>query len=132
MEPQLAPEPDMSHALTDDRRAWIRYRTDVETFCHAVTGRKEADVWWQGQVRDLSRGGVGLMLDRWFPLGTLLMIELPSRGTSSVYLVLAKVVRAVEQADGRWEIGCVLVTGPNNDDFEALTGDRPAEGTDLP
>jgi hypothetical protein len=113
---------ETGHALRIERRAWIRYPTDRDTFCRPGTGRKDRDLWWQAEVRNLSAGGIGLVLNRRFTPGTILSVELPSANQGPVILLLARVVHATAQADGGWLIGCEFATRLRDDDLQALTG----------
>jgi hypothetical protein len=60
-----------------ERRAWIRYPTERDAFCHRGIGTDRA-LWWQAQIRDLAAGGIGLVLNRPCPPGTLVSVELPA------------------------------------------------------
>jgi hypothetical protein len=108
--------------LLTERRAWVRYPSDRDTFCQPGIGRKERDLWWQAQIRDISNAGIGLILNRRFTPGTILSVELPTTHSGSVILQLARVVHASPQADGRWLIGCEFAKQLSDDDLASLTG----------
>jgi hypothetical protein len=127
--PRSAHRPRTGQASPVERRAWIRYPTDRDAFCQPETGRKDHDLWWQAQIRDISTGGIGLVLNRGFKPGTLLSVELPSTNQSLLILRLARVVHATAQADGSWVIGCEFATHLRDDDLQALTGTGPARAT---
>jgi hypothetical protein len=60
-------------------------------------------------VKDISEGGVGLLLPRRFEPGTLLIVQLdPSTAPHAVYM-LARVVRIAAQGDGNWLAGCTFI-----------------------
>jgi diguanylate cyclase (GGDEF)-like protein len=69
-------------------------------------------------VHDFSADGVGLILDRSFPCGTLLVIEPLSPGVPAL---LARVVRVVPEA-GKWRHGCELSARLGEDEFSRWHG----------
>src|SRR5438270_10692250 len=57
-----------------ERRAWVRYVSDLTAAC--LTGDLRNDVGWPARVRDVSAGGIGLLLRHRFRPGTHLSLEL--------------------------------------------------------
>ncbi len=90
----------------DERRLWVRYPAEVATDVQLVD--RESPERMAAQVRDISRGGASLLLDRDVPPGQLLNIELPSADTSESQTVLACVVRSNAGRAGEWIVGCVF------------------------
>ena len=58
----------------DERRAFVRLASDLLSESRPVGDSH--DVSWPGKVRDISRGGVGLVMQHRFRPGTRLDIEL--------------------------------------------------------
>jgi hypothetical protein len=79
----------------------------------------ESTLSWGAQVRDLSSGGIGLVICYPFKPGTYVAIDL-QRGTALARSLLARVVHANEQADGTWTIGCEFVKPLRQSDVDLL------------
>jgi hypothetical protein len=58
-------------------------------------------------VQDISRGGLGLIVDRRFEPGTLITVDLPLVPECPRPL-LARVVHATAHPEGGWLVGCAL------------------------
>src|SRR5262245_54702263 len=91
-------------SLGVDRRVWVRYNCDLESTCH--TGRGADEVSWSARVRDISRGGVNLQLNRSFEPGTVLSLDLPIGPDPSLRTLQVKVIHAEPQGTGKWSLGC--------------------------
>jgi hypothetical protein len=102
-------------ALSAERRKGPRYSSDQVGSCHPAASDELTPV----TIKDISLQGVGLVSNRRFEQGTVLILEL---GTAPAPLVtaLARVVRLVRQADGSWLLGCALVNELAQEDFEVL------------
>jgi hypothetical protein len=114
---------DDAHQTTSpaDRRAWIRFGSDLAAVCHTPATRRE--VGWTARVKDISRGGVGLMLRHRFRRGTRLLVELRDHAGMTRVLA-ARVVRAcavVESADHGWLMGCTFETQLTEEELRDLT-----------
>jgi hypothetical protein len=115
-----APEP---RPITSsiERRAYVRLATDL-----AVTARpkgRQPDVAWPGRVRDISRGGVGLLLRHRFEPGTILTVELRGSGGPLMRAVTLRVVHATAVVDGAtpcWLHGCAFDRPLSQPELEAL------------
>ena len=73
---------------------------------------------WLATVRDVSAGGVGLLLPRRFEPGALLAVELPEGG--SARSVLAQVAHATAHGGGQWLVGCRFLSPLDEDELRAL------------
>ena len=86
-----------------DRRASVR-RLSSRAVLSRPQGAAHATAYLAA-VRNISEGGIGLLLQYKFPPGTILAIEPLSRRSSRT--LLARVVHATAEADG-WYHGCEL------------------------
>src|SRR5438270_4616910 len=109
------PEPNPeSHASSFrtcpmERRAWIRFDTELEAAGQAKGAMK--DVGWTAKVKDLSQGGVGLLLRHRFRPGTQLTMEFKSRDGSYCQRASMTVVRVIAFLSGnrpQWFMGCTF------------------------
>jgi hypothetical protein len=106
-----------------ERRAWVRRSCSLET-----SGRSSAhmrEVHWFGTVVDLSQGGMRLLLNRRFEVGTVLEVEVPAASLSTDTLA-ARVVHLTSSGTGEWLLGCAFQQPLSQRDLEALL--REAEG----
>lgn len=110
--PTAPPKPD---ALTE-RRAWIRFPSDqtmtASTTDTGVTG-------WLGRVRDISLGGIALMLRRRFERGTSLILELATNA-GELRRLSVQVVHATWEMDGRWVIGCTFTSPLSEEELQTF------------
>src|SRR5262245_12759294 len=93
------PEP----ADGDERRVWVRYPRRLHLLWQrpGETGREMLPA----RVYDLSRRGVGMIFDREFPAGTVLLVRLPTSTLGWTSHVVR--VRHVEaHAPGEFRVGC--------------------------
>jgi hypothetical protein len=105
-----------------DRRVWVRFPADLET-----TLRPEATAdsgTLAARVRNISRGGINLVVPRRFETGDLLTVELPGAEADSRYTVLACVVHVRALADGKWGLGCTFSGELSPDDLAAFGAQR--------
>jgi len=93
---------------TVERRASVRYacrahaRVSVaQTIGHALGV--------QARVRDISTGGISLIMSQWFGPGTILEIEFARGEARSQRAFTASVMHATLLPDGEWFLGCALV-----------------------
>jgi hypothetical protein len=100
-------------------RVWERHACDLPAACQPVAARLDKDVRWPGQIRDLSAGGMGLVLSRRFERGAVLVAELPGAGGATV---LARVVQVTPFSGGRWLLGCAFCSRLSEDRVRSLLG----------
>lgn len=103
-------------------RVYERLNCGLETSCQPVAARGDADATWQAKVRDVSVGGLGLVLKRRFERGAGLAIEIPATASRPGDTLLVKVVHTTRLPDGEWLLGCALVSQLSEDELKALVG----------
>jgi hypothetical protein len=74
------------------------------------------------RVRNISRGGINLVLKRAFEPGTLLSVDLP--GSALTIEVLACVVRCEELEEESWELGCTFAAELSDEDLQLFGARR--------
>jgi hypothetical protein len=108
-----------------ERRAWVRYASDLEASCRPTGAMKDSG--WPAKVLNVSAGGLALLLRHRFRSETPLVIEVRRPADGEPYQLTVRVVhsRAV-LADGSygWLIGCEFAQPLNEDELHALLGDR--------
>ena len=90
-------------------RVWERHGCDMQAACQSVASRSSNDFMWPAMVRNISRGGVGLVVKRRFERGTGLFIECQTEKAECVGPYMARVVHSTPQPDGIWLLGCSFV-----------------------
>lgn len=92
---------------SDNRRFWVRYPADLGTSVQLADHPGEDRI--PARIRDISRGGVNLLIDTSFEPGQLLSLDLPSaEDPDRIFHLLACVVRSVSEPNGRYALGCVF------------------------
>ena len=99
-----------------ERRTAARHPSTLRLTCYPVGGglgeRRTA------RVRNVSRTGMGLVLDRHWPPGTALIVEVP--GAEGVHPARVRVVHATSQPGGCFLVGCTFDAPLGDADLEAL------------
>jgi head-tail adaptor len=91
-----------------ERRLFGRHECDLPAKCE--TTNLPETISATGQVRNLSREGIGLLLAQQIEIGAVLKVELQAVDQSNATIILACVVYALEEQDGGWMHGCAFVT----------------------
>jgi hypothetical protein len=100
-----------------DRRTAPRFPSTSKLFCYpAGSGLLQRRA---GRVRNVSKTGVGLLLDKCWQPGTVMMIELP--GAEGPRTVRGRVIHATSQPAGTFLVGCVLDQPMTDAELQALT-----------
>ncbi len=100
-----------------DRRAKARYTLNLPAaFCHPIAEQMSETTWEAARGHDISSTGIGLSLTQPIEPGTLLAIDL--EGISR--LLLAHVMHATLQADGRFLVGCEFINPLSEEELLAV------------
>jgi hypothetical protein len=110
-----------------ERRATPRHPSNLKVVCYpAGAGLTERR---QVRLRDVSRGGLGLLTDRRWGPGTNLIFELWVRG--ALRTARARVVHATSHLGGSFLIGCAFDIPLTESELHAFTSpelpERPPE-----
>jgi hypothetical protein len=110
-------------AANEDNRGRVRHRCHIEAFYRAK--RCGAEIGWLAEIRDISATGIGLALNRRFPPGSMLFVELTSTIDESAHLLPVTVVHATESDEGHWLLGCTFSRTLNDAELAELVLDAP-------
>ena len=100
------------------QRATVRYPSSKQCPCSPLSA--EQDVSWTATVRDVSAGGIGLVLSRRFEPGTVLMADFADPGLRPGRRLFVRVVRVQALADGRWLLGCAFARNLGDEEVQDL------------
>jgi hypothetical protein len=122
---------------TTERRAWVRYPPRRLEMLWHLFGMKPPDQR-AARVQDISKQGVGLILDRSFAHGSVLVLRFP--GTSlEARQILVRVKHLQPLGDNQYKAGCTFVVPLSEDQLAELItysaipekteqqGEQPAE-----
>ncbi len=99
-----------------ERRNAARFSSSLRIACYpAGSGLLERRTV---RVRNVSRSGIGLVVDRHWQPGTALILELPAE--EGVRSVRARVVHSTSQPGGTFLVGCTLDNMLTDAEVEAL------------
>ena len=104
-----------------NRRAWVRIGCDFEISGHESSRRSGSG--WTAKVRNISGGGIGLLLRHCFQPGTPLMIDIKSRDESFSRTLSVNVVRAtavVDEGHTAWLLGCAFAQPLSLEELQRL------------
>jgi c-di-GMP-binding flagellar brake protein YcgR len=128
----LNTEQAVADSLTEtqeDRRQSDRYPTQEKT---SVRPANSSDTKrYPAQVRNISLGGINLLVGKAFDPGQLLSIELPTADRKSTFSVLLCVVHISQVGDEQWSLGGTFARELSEEDLEAfVTGKVQPAGPD--
>jgi hypothetical protein len=105
--------------LEEDRRGWGRFPSDIHTTCRLLNEEGGPPV--AARVRNVSRRGINLLLNRPFEAGDLLDVEIPDvGGAPPTETALACVIHVNDQRPEGWVVGCTFSAELSDDDLVAL------------
>jgi hypothetical protein len=90
-----------------ERRRFARHPCHQTSSCHAINPAENKN--WQAIVYDISLSGLSLVTDYPFDEGEILVIQLENPIEGFRPRLFARVIRATEEAAGKWLIGCRLI-----------------------
>jgi hypothetical protein len=95
------------HPPHAERRASVRHLSGAEVVCHLPNpvGTEANEAW----VRDISRTGINILLERRFEPGNLLVLELTSRDQAISSQLILRVVHTIECPNGHWLHGAAFL-----------------------
>jgi PilZ domain len=96
----------VDNPVNKERRSWDRLPVQIQVFCQNVQG--EDELCWSARVKDISRGGIGLLSPHKFEPSTIIRIGKAHGFEESSRLVQATVVRAERSPGEKWTLGCAL------------------------
>ena len=98
-----------------------RFPCDVPASCQPPSDWKHGGHKWTARLRDISAGGLCLVLGRRFERGAGLAIEVPGAGADSASTLLARVVHVRAEGGGSWALGCSFVSPLSDEELAAFT-----------
>src|SRR5947209_4745123 len=104
-------------------RVYERYPSEGATSCQPIAPPGADDMKWSAIIRDVSVGGIGLLINRRFERGVGLAIELPEASADSYYTAFARVIH-IRPQNGGWFHGCAFVGQLSEEGLAAVV--RPA------
>jgi hypothetical protein len=85
-------------------KLWVHRPQRVATFSELID--VETDMGWWGEVRLVSRQGLTLLLRRWLPIGTPLVLEVPCGLSGITQPVKVAVVDVMPHSGDRFALTC--------------------------
>jgi hypothetical protein len=111
----------IAHTPKGERRAWVRYPCNVETSCQSESDEAAG---CSATVRNISLGGMNLIVDQRFQSGTLLKVEVQSSLENTPQMLCVRVIHVVEQPDGTWSLGCAFARELSDQSLRAFRAAR--------
>jgi PilZ domain len=108
-----------------ERRAWIRMPKDQKVTCQpmAAPPADESETAWLGTIRDVSPGGIAVILNRRFEPGTILIVEVSDKPKGAAESRPVRVCHATPETDGRWIIGCAFAWPLSQEELRRFLGE---------
>lgn len=101
-----------------ERRESVRYGISLETSCRLLAMVQDDPI--PVRVRNISRGGISLVVHKQVESGTLLDIELLNRPNMVLSKLQVKITYSVEHPSGDWILGGAFVEKMSDSDIQAL------------
>lgn len=103
---------------TAERRAWVRYPPRRLEMLWHLFGMKPPEQH-SAHIIDISTQGVGIIADRTFPQGSILVLRFPGTALESKQiLVRVKYLQTLD--DGTYKVGCTFVVPLSEDQLSEL------------
>src|SRR5260370_30006423 len=115
-------------SLGVDRRVWVRYSCDLQSTCHSQKGTDELS--WSARVRDISRGGLNLQLNRFFEPGSILSVDVPLGPDLTTRALIVRVVHALNFGPASWSLGCAFEKPLEEEDLLAFQAKKVSVSSD--
>jgi hypothetical protein len=103
-------------------RAWERQSCDLPVACQPIGSSRSNELSWPAKIRNISVGGVGLVIERRFEPGVILFLEITPPASGSKETVMARVVHATAQAGNLWLLGCAFCSRLSPGKIQSLVG----------
>src|SRR5436190_6506298 len=117
--PTVSVPVNLHHHRPLDRRANQRSPCNLETSCRLLASVD--DDFWTTRVRNISPGGISLIVHRPIDAGKILAVELLDRTTQRFSATLqVRVVYAIEHPSGDWIIGGSFTSRLSDDELKTL------------
>jgi hypothetical protein len=132
--PAITSQPSRTRHASFNCRVYERQSCKVPTACQPAASYGLEENHWSGTIRDVSLGGLRLILERRFEPGIVLAVELPENPPGETKTILLKVVHVKRQLDGYWSLGCQFVSEMSEDELQRLlptSGQGSGEGEAL-
>jgi hypothetical protein len=111
-------------AADAEETAYIERRTSVRYFSNLAC-RLVADDPANSRpaiIRDISRGGLGLILNQPFERDSMVAVEVPLPDLGRLRVLIARVVHSSPNTEGQWHVGCAFITVLQQAELEVLLG----------
>jgi c-di-GMP-binding flagellar brake protein YcgR len=112
------PTADPSADTHEDRRAFNRYPAQVETTVHLANSSDPTP--YPARVRNISQGGISVLVGKEFAPGQLLSVELPTLDKQVTFTVLVCVVHSVPHGKNEWALGGTFARELSEEDLLAV------------
>ncbi len=106
----------------DECRVTERFPCDVAASCQPPSAWRSGGREWPARIRDLSTGGLCLVLGRRFEPGAGLAVEAPAVDDGSPSTLLVRVVNVRAVGPGSWALGCAFVSPLSEEELQGLVG----------
>lgn len=101
-----------------EKRTSVRYPCNMEALCRPSDAPAEAGL--KSRVKNVSRGGLGLMLGEKFESGTILVLDLQPRDPHPGRTLVVKVMHARPLTYRGWFLGCAFLQPLDESEVKAL------------
>src|SRR5262249_47253303 len=91
---------------------------DLDTLC--LPPRNGTVKEWSARIRDISCGGMQLVLDHWIVPGTVLTIHLEEDGGEALLSLSVQVIFAMAMPEGKWALGCRFLKHLTAEELEEI------------
>jgi hypothetical protein len=102
--------------VTEERRVWVRHACALATSVTSTSDPEPAPI--AARVRNVSRGGIMLIVASQIEAGDLIRIDLPADAEGGESAVLACVVRVNSAENGQWALNCTFSADLSEADWQ--------------
>jgi hypothetical protein len=107
-----------SSSTTMDRRAWERHASNLRVSCGRIADGTEPRL--TARVKDICPGGIGLVVQRPYQPGTVLVLRIHTHAQNAPGVLFARVVHVRAHTGIEWITGCTFASPLDEEEYRAL------------
>lgn len=112
-------DPSTPSPVGQERRVWVRHPATPETPYFSVSEEDDI-ISWKARIRDISQGGISLMLRSTFAPDTVVDIVFPATPDFPGRKLNAFVVRSESDDEVNWLVACKFIRSLSEGELKTL------------
>ncbi len=107
---EAAPALSSPSSSAIERRAFARHFCDFGSVVDS----------WPARIESISRGGLKVVIERRYEVGTVLKVEVAVPGGEGFAMSVVRVLRVAQESTGHWGLGCAFMQEISEEEMQEL------------